>query len=132
MKKLRNLGVALSAGLVLSLALASAASAMTIVKLTGNYGDFGTTTDEAGDPGAKCGYSAPDAGGVAHLAWIKVYAFKIAAFDRNPAVINSQPVKFIATLQRSTNGGSTWKNVGSGMSQTLTTHEIISRRLSAT
>lgn len=120
--RFRAVALALALGTTLAIAFGSVASAMTIIKLTGNYGDFGTTTDGPGDPGARCGYSAP-VSGVAHLAWIKVYAFKIAAFDRNPAVVDQQPVKFMATLQRSTNGGTTWKNVGSSVSQTRTTHE---------
>ena len=121
MKRFKGLGIAISTALVLTVALGSPASAFSLIKLTGNHGDFGTkpaSADSQNLPGAKCGYSAPVAG-VAHLAWIKVYGWKAIAFDRTGAT-DSQPITFKVTVQRSKNGGATWKNLGSA-SQTRTT-----------
>jgi hypothetical protein len=127
MKRFRNLGIALSAGLVLSLALASAGSAFSTLKLTGHHGDFGTkpaTADGPTMPGARCGYGAPDKTGTAHLAWVKVFPFDAAAYNRTKAN-DQQSVKFQLTVQRSINGGTSWASVGS-TSETRTASETMS------
>jgi len=131
MKRFRGAAAAICLGATLAVALGSSASAYSLIQLSGNYGDFGTkpaSADSANFPGAKCGYSAPVAG-VAHLAWIKVYAWKAIAFNRTGAT-DSQPIRFTVTVQRSKNGGTTWKNWGS-VSQTRTTTDAKSAKFSA-
>jgi hypothetical protein len=119
-----RIGIALSLAALLALSLASSASAFHMIKLTGHYGDFGTSLshqDSPDGPGARCGYSAADATGVAHLAWVKLFALKAIAYDRTGAV-DHQKIRFTATLQRSGDGGSTWKNVSS-VSETRTAYD---------
>jgi Tfp pilus assembly protein PilX len=121
MKRIRTLTLAFSAALLLAAAVGSPASAFSMIQLTGHYGEFGTksnTADDSSRPGAKCGYSAPDQNGVAHLVWVKVFPWLALAYDRTSAN-DHQQIKFQVTLQRSKNGGATWKSVGSA-SQTRT------------
>ena len=132
MKRTRTLTLALSAALLLVAAIGSPASAYSVIKVTGNFGDFGTkpqTSDGPNTPGAVCGYSAPDSNQVAHLAWIKVFPWQAAAFDRTSAN-DRQPVKFQVTVQRSTNGGTSWKNVAS-KAQTRTASETTSAKFAS-
>jgi hypothetical protein len=129
MKRFKGLGIAISTALVLTLAFASAASAMTVIKLIGNYGDWGTSplsSDGPETPGAKCGYSAANSSGTAHLLWLKVFPFKVAAFDRT-AGVDQQNVTFMATVQHSSDNGTTWKN-GSSVSETRTAWDNKSAR----
>lgn len=113
--RLRQLGLATSVGLALALAIGSSASAYVLMYLSGNYGDFGTQAahaDAAGSPGAVCTYGLRDAGGNAHLTGIKVYGFLASAYSTTGG-IDHQSIRFKATLQRSTDGGQTWKNTAS-------------------
>ncbi len=132
MMRLRGAALALCLGATLAVLLGSTASAFAVLQTSGNHGEWGTASSTADDelsPGARCGYSAPDGSGVAHLAWIKVYSFKALAFDRTNAT-DHQPVTFTATVQRSGNNGVTWKNVGS-VSQTRTAYDNKSAKFDA-
>ena len=111
-------------GLTMALAAALPASAAELLTLTGNYGDFGTaiqTADDAGHPGAKCGYSVVNQAGLSYLQWIKVFPFKATAYDRTGAV-DHQPVTFKVTLQVTTNPVTTWTNVRN-VSETRTAYD---------
>jgi hypothetical protein len=121
MKQFRGAALGLALGTTLAIAFGSTASAFAILTVSGNHGEWGSssaTADDAAHPGARCGYAAPDTSGFAHLAWIKVYPFKALAYNHSGAT-DSQPVTFMATVQRSTDGGTTWKN-GASASQTRT------------
>ncbi len=86
MKRFTGLGIAISTALVLTLALGSTASAYSLIEQSGNFGDFGTkinTSDGPTTPGARCGYSAANDLGVAHLIWIKVFPWKAARVRPN-------------------------------------------------
>lgn len=110
-----------SLGLLLALALGSTASAYETISESGNRGEWGsspTTADSETSPGAKCGYAAPDDTGFAHLAWIRVFPFKALAFNSSGGV-DQQQIREKVTLQRSTDGGTTWKKLSS-LSQTRT------------
>jgi len=122
--KVRILATATAVAMILALTLSSSVSAFEIISQGGNRGEWGTSpahADSPERPGAKCGYGPEDGMGVAHLAWIKVFAFKALAFDRTGAV-DHQSVVFKVTLQRSTNGGSTWTSLSS-KSQTRTAYD---------
>jgi len=132
MKRVRTLTLAFSAALLLAAAVGSPASAFSMIKLTGNHGDFGTaskTSDGPATPGAKCGYSAPDSNQVAHLVWIKVFPWKAVAFNRTSGN-DQQQIKFQVTVQRSTDGGTSWKKVGSA-SETRTASETRSAKFAS-
>lgn len=132
MKRFRTATLALSTALLLTMVFGSPASAFSMIKLTGNYGDFGTmskTSDGPDTPGAKCGYSAPDSTHVAHLVWIKVFPWKALAFNRT-SVNDQQQIKFQVTGQRSTDGGTSWKKVGS-VSETRTASETRSAKFAS-
>jgi hypothetical protein len=121
MKRMRVLSAAVALGLIVVLSVGSTASAFQLLKLTGHHGDFGTALSHADTPdapGARCGYSAPDSSGFAHLAWIRVFPFKASAYDRTTGV-DQQRIRFTATMQRSGDGGATWTSVGS-VAQTRT------------
>jgi hypothetical protein len=111
---LRRLWLGVSLGLLLALAFGSPAAAAVLIKDTGTHGDFGTH-DDSTDPGAKCGYSAANANGVAFLRWIKVYP----VFAGTSSGVSQQPVKWTVIIQRSPDNGTTWKNLIS-QSQTRT------------
>jgi len=131
MRRFRRVALAVCLGLTLAVALGAPASAFSILQQGGNHGEWGTspaTPDDATHPGARCGYSAAQADGFAHLAWIKVFPFKALAFDRTGG-LDQQPVTFMVTVQRSTNGGTTWKNGGSA-SQTRTAFDNKSAKFS--
>ena len=129
MSNVRLVAPMMAVGLILTMALAAPASAFSLIKLTGNHGDFGTksaTADGPNDPGAKCGYSAPDGSGFSYLQWVKVFPFIAGAYDRTSAN-DIQPITFMVTVQRSKDGGATWRNVGS-ISQTRNASETQSAR----
>lgn len=132
MRVIRTAGMAITGGLLLALAFGSTASAWSLISKSGNTGDFGTkpaSADSPNAPGAKCIYSAADGSGVAHLAWVKVFPFKAIAYDRTGAK-DQQPIKFQLTAQRSTDGGTTWKNLGS-VSQTRTAPDTATAKFSS-
>ncbi len=131
MRIFRNVGMAITGALLLALAFGSAASAFSLITLSGNHGDFGTkpaSSDGPATPGARCIYSAP-IGNVAHLASVKVFPFIALAYNRTGGS-DSQAIKFQLTVQRSTNGGTSWKSVGS-TAQTRMASETVSAKFSS-
>jgi len=110
-KRFRMVTLGLSIGLLLVLAFGSPVSAFTVIDLSGNYGDFGTSPqhpDDSSHPGAVCGYGAADVDGFVHLERVKVFRWKAGAYDRTSAN-DHQQVTFELTVQRSKDGGTHWK-----------------------
>ena len=99
----------MSAALMLALAFGSPAAAAVVIKDSGTHGDWGTNGDDQTTPGAKCGYSAADSSGTAHLRWIK--AFPVFA-GTSPGV-SQQPITWRVLIQKSQDGGATWQNITS-------------------
>ena len=129
---MRGAAAAVCLGLTLAVAVGSTASAFSILQQSGNHGEWGSsnsTPDDSRGLAARCGYSAPDVSGFAHLAWIKVAPFKAQAYNRTGAV-DHQPVTFMVTVQRSGDGGSTWSNVSS-LAQTRTAYDNLSASFSS-
>lgn len=115
MNRIRTFSLALSLGLMLTLALGSTASAAVLIKDSGTHGDFGTIDYDDTHAGSRCGYSAPNSSGTAFLRWIKVFP----VFAGTSSGVSSQPIKWIVTIQKSADGGASWQQV-TAASQTRT------------
>jgi len=123
MKRSRLATLAAAISVIAVLAFAAPVSAWDPLKISGDYGDFGSQPehqDAVEYPGAKCGYSAADGTGTAYLRWIKVYHFLAAARDLTPNR-DSQMVSSQVAIQRQTSSG--WKTVAKSAIQKLTAYD---------
>jgi hypothetical protein len=107
------------------MAWAGPTSALSIISLTGNYGDFGfLPADAPGTPGARCGYSARLADSYAHLRWIRVRPPTVIAYDSTPQR-DHQKATWQVKIQRQVSGGS-WNTVAKSGIQTRTVYDDLS------
>jgi hypothetical protein len=100
--------------------LPGVAAAELIVDESGNRGRW-EIVDEDGTPGARCGYGAENASGVAALKWITVFGPTVKAFNRTSGV-DQQNVTFQVKVLRRISGGS-WSVVASSGRQSRTARD---------
>ena len=100
--------------MALAMAFGSPVAAFAVLQQSGQTGDYGTRSSTKG-PEAKCGYTSPFSAHPLQLHWMKVYPVLVG-----PATGLSQKVSWTVVIQKSTNGGTTWKNTGSPKTQTGT------------
>ena len=96
---------------------AGTASAELIVEESGNRGAW-DIVDEAGTPGARCGYGAENSSGFAGLKWIRLLGPSVKAHNRTTGV-DQQTVTFQVKVLRKIGAGS-WTTVASSGRQSRT------------
>jgi hypothetical protein len=101
-------------GLLAAIALSSPAAAATLVKKSGQVGDYGTFP-HSDKSEARCGF-VDDPGNLIDLKWINVYAP-----GAGPAASRtSQKVTWSVTIQSRPRAGGSWTKVASSATQTGT------------
>jgi hypothetical protein len=120
MKKTRATTLAVVVGALLAVGASGPVSAHVIITQSGVTGDWGwLPADDPSSPGARCGYTAPQGDGYAHLRWIRVRPPEIAARNVTGGV-DSQKASWQVVVQRKIGAGA-WRKVAQSPVQTKTT-----------
>lgn len=122
MRAKRPAVVAALLGLLIVLTVAAPASAFEIITESGQHGDFGFPHDDLSQPGARCGYSAPNSSGAAQLVFIKVAPPLIGARDVT-AGRDEQNASWQVRIEGKPVNAGTWRTVAHSAPQTRTTFD---------
>jgi hypothetical protein len=115
-----RLWLAVALGAMLALALGSPVAAASVLKQSGSIGDHGTRPPDEG-PEALCGFKQDPASlGSWYLRSITVYPVLAGPAGG----LDQQQIRWRVAIQRSTDGGTTWKTVRRSSAQTATADNV--------